>query len=112
MSAAFAPAMTSGQVAAAPIYSPALAPLAGMQYAQPAYVQPIAYEQPVEYAAEDASWAWAYVAAGTLMVGAVAALRSPTTSVADADLEAATSAANVATLAVMGRKPPAPKKDQ
>jgi len=111
---AYVPTMTSGQMSATPIYSPALAPLENMQYVQPAYVQPAyvqptAYVEAVEDTAVEGSWAWAYAAAGAILVGAVSAARSQPASVADADLEA-TSAARVATLAVTGRKTPAPKK--
>merc|ERR1719331_575095 len=105
------PAMTSGQMAATPIYSPAVAPFESMQYVQQAYVQSSAYAQPVDSAAQESSWAWAYAAAGALLLGATAAARSQPASVAEADLEAASSAAHVATLAVAGRKPPAPKKN-
>jgi len=77
--------------------SPAL-PLATVQSA------PVYAEEPlqVEYAAEEPSGMWAYAAAGALLVGAVAAARGKPATVAEPDLESATDALRVATLAVSG----------
>merc|ERR1719389_681712 len=99
--------MTSGQMSATPIYGSPFAPLENMQYVQPSYVQPTAYMQPIEYPAAEESWAWAYAGVGALLVGAAAAAAahnaSGVTRVAEPDLEAATGAARLATLAVTGR---------
>jgi uncharacterized membrane protein len=115
---AYAPTMTSAQMAS--IYSsPAFAPVENVQYVQPAFTQhfaaPPVYMQPVEPVAEGSSGstaAWAYAAAGAILVGAAFSARwnSAPAGVAVADIESATSAARVATLAVSGRRQPAPKK--
>jgi hypothetical protein len=112
----YAPSMTYGQ-SAAPAFTPS-APVAAFDYA-PAYAQEFAqpiYVQPADYAqAEESSTGMplVYAAAGALLVGAAGIFhgRQDQSAVAETDLESATSAARVATLAVSGRKPPVPKQN-
>jgi hypothetical protein len=93
-----APAYNPAMVQAAAAYSPAVAPLDPSALT---YVQPVEYEYP----AEETEGSALFYATGALLVGAVAVVtaRGQEKSVAEPDLEAATSAVRVAMLFSSGR---------
>jgi MYXO-CTERM domain-containing protein len=105
----YSPAMTYGQMQAASANGPALAPVPTIDAAEPLmYVQPA-------YSAEESDGSPFFYAMGALGLGAAAvvAARRQEKSVAEPDLEAATSAVRVAMLFGGGRssgKKAAPKK--